>query len=161
MADHEAFAISPEIDAAISHALTTWYGYGSVHGHRPDIGAGKQASAARATLCAEILTALATAADTAWHDGYQQCRTDLTALEPERGLRERAERLRRVALSVQTAGFSLATFDELHPGDLANDLTATSSANVRREDQMPPPGPSNIVVRSPNPLPPPEHVRKQ
>lgn len=31
----------------------------------------------------------------------------------------------------------------------------------RWEGQLPPPGPSNIVVRSPNPLPPPKSVRDQ
>lgn len=61
----------------------------------------------------------------------------LAALEPERALRQRAERLRLVVVEwdEESPRYSVMARLDLKDGDLADDiLTDTSSANVRREE---------------------------
>jgi hypothetical protein len=59
----------------------------------------------------------------------------LAALEPERELRARCERLRMKVIDTYADIYASIEFEEaegLHPGDLADDLTATSSADEER-----------------------------
>jgi hypothetical protein len=104
-----------EIEAALTITLNSLLGWAN----RTNPDTEQHYEEALTALRATIRTALATAADIAWHDGYQKC------FEDTKALRERAERLRTRFVAHWHPNSSIADKEDwagLKPGDLADDI---------------------------------------